>query len=552
MSKQKKKVLFVTEATYLNSGYSTYGHELLTRLHKTGKYDIAEHASYGNMSDPRIKSIPWKYYANAVEDSDPQEIKTFYKSRPSHEFGEWRFDKVSLDFRQDITACIRDPWMDSFIQSSHLRPYYSILMMPTADSLCLDYDWLNTYTKAEGALTYTEWGKRVLDHESGGKINTLGAAPYGVDYNVFTPATDKIKHKESFGVPGDSIIIGTVMRNQKRKLFPDLIEAFADALDNVPNEIANRMYLYLHTSYPDKHCWDLPRLILESGISKKVLVSYICKFCKSASAQIFKDARTTCPHCNNVACVMPNVGLGYTIAQLIDTYRLFDLYCQYAISEGFGCPLVEAVATGVPVVTVDFSAMQDFADRVGAYKVKVQRYFREFESHMIRAYPDNKHLTEIISKFVQLAPDYRLKRGEQMRTKALPYYNWDRIAKVWENAIDNLPRAKKKWDDPLDVKPSLTNIPENLPSDEFVKYTFSNVLNMPELTHDYHGINMLRDVNFGVSITSKGMEQFDKKKIVERLKGKNDGRNLAEQARCKLVALKDEEFIKFANTRNVK
>jgi hypothetical protein len=57
-------------------------------------------------------------------------------------------------------------------------------------------------------------------------------------------------------------------------------------------------------------------------------------------------------------------------------------------------------------------------------------------------------------------------------------------------------------------------------------------------------------LNFGATITSKGVEPLDKKKIVERLKGKTQGRNLAEQARCGLIKLTEEKFIKFANERN--
>ena len=34
----KKKVLFVSEASYLNTGYATYSREVLKRLHATGKY----------------------------------------------------------------------------------------------------------------------------------------------------------------------------------------------------------------------------------------------------------------------------------------------------------------------------------------------------------------------------------------------------------------------------------------------------------------------------------------------------------------------------------
>ena len=39
------------EAHYLNSGFGTYCNELLKRLHATGKYEIAEFASYGNSNE---------------------------------------------------------------------------------------------------------------------------------------------------------------------------------------------------------------------------------------------------------------------------------------------------------------------------------------------------------------------------------------------------------------------------------------------------------------------------------------------------------------------
>ena len=35
----KKRVLVVSEAHYVHSGFGTYGKELLTRLAKTGKYE---------------------------------------------------------------------------------------------------------------------------------------------------------------------------------------------------------------------------------------------------------------------------------------------------------------------------------------------------------------------------------------------------------------------------------------------------------------------------------------------------------------------------------
>lgn len=48
---RKKRILFCSEATYLNTGYATYTREILNYLDSTGKYEIAELASYGTLED---------------------------------------------------------------------------------------------------------------------------------------------------------------------------------------------------------------------------------------------------------------------------------------------------------------------------------------------------------------------------------------------------------------------------------------------------------------------------------------------------------------------
>ena len=553
----KIKILWVGDATYLNSGYSNYGRELLSRLHKHPNFEIAELASYGNMCDPRVKNIPWKYYANAPEPfEEHQKTESFkvFKSRLTNTFGEWRFDKVLLDFRPDLVLSIRDYWMDEFINRSHLRPYFSWLHMPTADSYPQEDEWISTYIEADGILTYTDWSKDILDKQSGGKIKTLGSAPYGLDYDLFSPAKDKISHKESYGISGDSFIVGTVMRNFKRKLFPDLIHAFANAVDKLPKDLSSKLFLYLHTSYPDMTCWDLPKLILEAGIGTKTIVSYICKLCKKSSSMIFQDARTRCPHCNEVACVLPSVGLGYSTEQLVDVYRLFDLYVQYAITEGLGMPQIEAAACGVSIASVDYSAMADVVRRVEGYPIKVQRMFREFESHAYRAYPDNDHLTDIICKHIQLPDNYRTRKSEKTREFAKAYYNWNRVSQIWIDAINNVYKNKRKnWNDDIEIFESTNTLPpETVSNSDFIEYCYKNIFYKPSEIYTINGLNILRDLNFGAAITRKGVEPFSRKNIADRLKAKIDGKNLTEKVRCNLMQLVQDDFIRFANTRNIK
>ena len=65
---RKKRIIFCTEATFLNTGYSTYTREILNYLHSTNKYELAELAAYAQDNDPRAAGIPWKFYGVMTPD----------------------------------------------------------------------------------------------------------------------------------------------------------------------------------------------------------------------------------------------------------------------------------------------------------------------------------------------------------------------------------------------------------------------------------------------------------------------------------------------------
>ena len=53
----KKKVLFVTESHKMASGFGTYAKQVLPRLAATGKYELAEFASYGDFNSVNNPSL---------------------------------------------------------------------------------------------------------------------------------------------------------------------------------------------------------------------------------------------------------------------------------------------------------------------------------------------------------------------------------------------------------------------------------------------------------------------------------------------------------------
>ena len=131
------------------------------------------------------------------------------------------------------------------------------------------------------------------------------------------------------------------MRNQKRKLFPDLFEMYRKLLDTSKRD---DLFLYCHTSFPDLG-WDIPKLLLRYGISGKVLFTYVCEQCKHAFPAFFSDAKRRCPKCKGNA-FLSNVHNGVSNEFLSNIVNCFDVYLQYANSEGFGLPQVELLPVG--------------------------------------------------------------------------------------------------------------------------------------------------------------------------------------------------------------
>jgi len=502
-NKNKLRVLMCSEASFLSSGFGTYAKEILSRLHKTGKYVIAEFASYGFVNDPRDVSIDWIYYANAVKDNDPRHKE--YSSRPDNQFGRWRFEKVLLDFKPDVVIDVRDYWMTAYQATSPLRSYFHWALMPTVDSEPQQEEWIETFLSADAVFTYSDWGAEVLKKQSSGKINYVDTVSPGVDLDTFK-ILDKNQIRQKYGLPEDAIIIGSVMRNQKRKLIPELCLSFRKILDRVEQtdpELGKKLYLYLHTSYPDMG-WDIPEILKDNRITNKVLFTYICRNCRAVSCSTFAGPQKVCKNCVNKAAVFPSVADGLTTQQLSEIYNIFDLYVQYAICEGFGMPQVEAGACGIPIATVNYSAMCDIVHKLNAYPIKIGSKFKELETKAYRVYPDNEDLIKYIMDYISLPAPMRNKQRTQVRELTEKYYCWDNIARKWEKYLDELDDRdyRSDWSKLIsNVKPfedSEISVPTQQTLDACLmlcnKY-FGNLDKMQRLEL----LNILKDIDYGFS-----------------------------------------------------
>lgn len=552
---KKLRVLMCSEASFLSSGFGTYAKEILSRLHSTGKYKIAELASYGFVNDPRDKDISWRYYANAVKEEDSRHQE--YSSRVENQFGRWRFEKTLLDFRPDVVIDVRDYWMSSYQAVSPLRNFFHWVLMPTVDSEPQQEEWIDTFISADAIFTYSDWGADVLKKQSNNKINYIDTVSPGVDLNIFNIKNNKEQIKQQFGLPEDSIIIGSVMRNQKRKLIPELLYSFRDLIDTLEkenNQLGKKVFLYLHTSYPDAG-WDIPELLKQTGLSNRVFFTYYCGRCGKIKSSTFSHPCKICPSCRENTFRFPSVTNGLPQESLAEIYNCFDLYVQYSICEGFGMPQVEAAACGVPVITVNYSAMCDIINKLNAYGVEPAARFKELETKAIRVYPDNKQLVKHILEYINLPISVQNKKRYEIRSLTEKHYNWDDIAKKWESYLDSLDASgyRSEWNkDPNFMTPVQQNVPRS--KKDYLGNTINIcVHNMKDIEKisSMMILNMAKDSDYGFTQSGTSFQSFGYQDLLNNLTALVNNNNQAESVRSQNIKF-DDDFIKYANIKDSK
>lgn len=495
----KKRILFHSEASYLSSGYSKCYREIMSRLHATGKYIIAEAANYGDHRDPKSHDLKWRFYGNMpLTEEEAKE----YNTNGYNQFGAFKWESTVLDFKPDIVLSLQDHWQQSPIFNSPLREFYNIVSMSCIDSSPVRDEWVAQIEDADYVTSYTDWGIEVVKQMSlNAKVGP--ATPPGANLELFKPVLDKKEHKIKSGLDPDTIVFGMIARNQKRKLYPDLFKAFRLALDKL-NEInptiADKALLYIHSSYPD-FGFSFPNLVHRYGLSRKVVFTYICHNCKQTFVSFFQDARTFCPKCSQYAAQLPNVGLGVSETVLCEIYNLMDCYIQYSTNEGFGVPILEAASCGVPVMALDFTALTDVVRKLNGVPIKTNGVWLEVETQAYKGYPDNNHLADEMVKFAQLSANERKRKGDMARLGAIKNYDYQKTVQTFMDYFDTVEKNPNRWNKPPRLHEPNTNL-TGVRQEEFVNWAIINILGMPEKLGTHFAARLNREFSVGFRETS--------------------------------------------------
>ena len=235
----------------------------------------------------------------------------------------------------------------------------------------------------------TEWGRKICV-ENGVDLNQIEVIPEGVDNNQFHPYLKSQKDRFRF------LLIG---KYEQRKSMDESIDAFARVFGNNPDV----------------------ELIIKSDFFKDPELKKIELDNKIASTQV-----------NNIRLIW-----GYqTINQLSNLYRSADVFLFPTKAEGWGLPLIEAAACGLPLITTYYSGQTEFIKDIKSSCLLVDYQLEPINCREYQSFypaPDNNYgkwavtSTDNIAQAIEQAYDnypalsaQAMKNSELIRTK----YSW--------------------------------------------------------------------------------------------------------------------------------
>jgi glycosyltransferase involved in cell wall biosynthesis len=123
----------------------------------------------------------------------------------------------------------------------------------------------------------------------------------------------------------------------------------------------------------------------------------------------------------------------YPYNQLVNLYNECDVFVATTRCEGFGLPMIEAMACGVPVITTKFGGQTDFVNEDNGFLIdgKLEEIKHEIQ------YENNKWFTPDVLEIRRalrecyLRPEYVKQKG-LLSLEASKSYSWDKTAKFMQ------------------------------------------------------------------------------------------------------------------------
>jgi len=376
VERKRKRILLVGPSPYLATAYGNIARFLGNTLGT--EYEVLAYAEayIGNASR----------FGNFVVLSRPTDLMG--RTVPGH----IQLRQCILRYKPDLILTIGDlmvlkTWIEQESRTKLLAYFpvdgYPFRPIEIQIAKCLTY-----------RVVPSRFGVEVLE-----KFHNIEATyiPHHID-RVFKPM-NKRKCREIFGSPVNRkniFIFGFCGANTRRKQIPRLLEAFASEFRKDDSTI-----LWLNCSKYDSTGWNLPGIIETLKLQDQVFFTP------------WMDYFSPTPRDLNII------------------YNCWDAHVLPTSGEGFGMPLAESMACGIPQIATNYSACPEVIGD-GGLLAKVQAlYLDNFGSY--KALVDINDLAKQMRK-IRDNPTLRRKLSRNAIRKAKEY-RYDLVASMWKDYI---------------------------------------------------------------------------------------------------------------------
>lgn len=263
----------------------------------------------------------------------------------------------------------------------------------------IDGEWLHPILKQlldqNFSVVPSEFGKKVYPRAT--------VIPHAVDLSIFKPKNvSELRKKLNLE---DKFIVGCVARNTFRKRFDTLLFAIAKIKKYIPN-----LLLLLHTDpkEQDRFAFDIFDIVNRLGLQKHVMISpFQLSFFHGCSDET-----------------------------LSNFYNLLDVYVCPSSREGFGIPIIEAMACGVPAIGTNYASFPEIINDPDLL-IDVKGYFAEGPNSFLNALPDE---TDLAAKLFNLATNEDLLRRKKKEALAkVNKYSLNNFLDAWKKYLNSVP-----------------------------------------------------------------------------------------------------------------
>ena len=452
MAAKKITILFISD--FGSTGFGTVGSELCARL---AEMEIFNLHYQGWHATP--EQIP-----RAAQNKITLHTTHFWNA--ADQFGKVSLDSLLERIRPEVVISLGDPWMVDHIEASKFRETFVWLSYTPIDRDVICLPWVSAMKKPDCLVLYSQFGKQVSDAQI--PFRNSRVILHGVDRMVFKPwypegYTADSDHKELMSARkrltlgaafADKFIVGFVGRNQIRKGIPRAMKAFKafncktwiERQDvNITNPATGEI---AETHNAEVFCRDKQ--------------CFRCDICPAFQQREETEHAVFYLHTTRGDGKDPQdrPGIGWRIDELAHRLRLhgkigmtpnlnalngipraalaqimncFDVHLFLSHSEGFGLPIAETLACGVPTLVTNYSSMPELVSQGGGVCINVRDYetFVTWENEWASA--DIGHAADEVNKV--FADEEYAKKMRQAATDNNYTPSWDDVALQFRKLI---------------------------------------------------------------------------------------------------------------------